>query len=497
MKTFLGIDSGTQSTKVILYDADSKTIVAQSQSPHDRMTDRMGKSEQEASWWVQALRSAMNGISSEVRESVAAIGVSGQQHGFVPLDRDAAVLTPVKLWNDTTTAAECDEITKAFGGVEKLLNNVGNLILPGYTASKILWLKKHRPEKYEEMSTILLPHDYLNTYLTDQTTMEFGDASGTGFLNIRKREWDESLLHAMDPDRDLMTCLPDLIDPVEPAGHLTEHAAEELGLKPGIVISPGGGDNMMGAIGTGTNTDGSFTMSLGTSGTLYGYSDRPVIDPKGNLAAFCSSTGGWLPLLCTMNCTVATEHIRSLFQIDLEQMEILVNESEAGAAGIVTLPFFGGERIPNLPRAKASFMGLDTSNFGVANLLRSAMESALFGLKLGLESFTSLGFRVKEIKLIGGGSRSKAWRQMAANILNLPMVIPTCNEAAALGAALQALWVHANHVGNKMGINAIISEHVAFDHEKREEPEPEEVDHYESGYDLYRRYLESVTPLYK
>lgn len=497
MATFLGIDCGTQSTKIIIYDPLRKKIVAQAQAPHQIISDGTGKNEQEASWWVEALQAAMHDIPKGVRQSVTAVGVSGQQHGFVALDRDGAVLTPVKLWCDTTTAPECGQITAAYGGEEKLLQEVGNLMLPGYTASKILWFKDHHPDKYERLATILLPHDYLNFYLTGKYSMEYGDASGTGLLNIRTRQWDKDLLHLLDPNRDLLACLPGIIAAGQPAGFLTSRAAGELGLQPEILVSAGGGDNMMGAIGTGTNTNGSMTMSLGTSGTLYGYSDQPIIDPQGNLAAFCSSTGGWLPLLCTMNCTVATEQLRSLFGLDLGQMETAAAAAQPGAGGIITLPFFNGERVPNLPGAKASFMGLDTTNFSVGNLLRSAMESALFGLKLGLESFTSLGFKPKEIKLIGGGAKSELWRQMAADIFDLPIRSPLHVETAAFGAAIQAYWSFLNRRGEQTDLNAILSDHVVFDDHKRHEPEAEQVEAYHAIYTQYQKVLNTVSPLLK
>ena len=497
MKIFLGIDSGTQSTKVMFYNPDSKKIVAQSSSPHKLISDSTGKSEQEASWWIEALKSAMHRIPADIRKSVVAVGVSGQQHGFVPVDKSGKVLSPVKLWNDTTTVSECHQITEVYGGEKTLLRNVGNLILPGYTASKILYFKKHHPELYRQMSTILLPHDYLNYYLTGNYTMECGDASGTGLLNIRTRQWDENLVRIVDSDRDLLSCLPGLIHSVESSGFIRKEAAKELGLEAGIVVSSGGGDNMMGAIGTGTNIKGSLTVSLGTSGTLYGFSDTPIIDPEGNLAAFCSSTGGWLPLLCTMNCTVATEQIRALFKLNLNQIENSVEGSKPGAGGIITLPFFCGERIPNLPHGKACLMGIDMTNLTPGNLFRSAMESALFGLKLGLESFTSLGFEAKEIKLIGGGAKSEVWRQMAANIFNLPIVSPMVDEAAAFGAALQALWCFLNLGRDEVDLNTILSEHVVFDQDKRQTPEVVEVEHYSEVYDHYRNYLDTVSPLFR
>ncbi|MDD3366669.1 MAG: FGGY family carbohydrate kinase, partial [Sphaerochaetaceae bacterium] len=249
----------------------------------------------------------------QIRAQISAVGVSGQQHGFVPIDASGKVLHRVKLWNDTSTTAECDLITACAGGNESLLAQEGNLILPGYTAPKILWFKRHHSKAYAQMAHILLPHDYINYWLTGNVVMEYGDASGTGLLDIRSRTWSKRLLECIDDTRDLSATLPNLIEAHMPAGSVQASAAQALGIPMDIPVASGGGDNMMGAIGTGTVSDGTLTMSLGTSGTLFGASDKPIIDHQGLLAAFCSSSGNWLPLLCTMNCTVASEVTRQLF----------------------------------------------------------------------------------------------------------------------------------------------------------------------------------------
>ena len=260
------------------------------------------------------------------------MGISGQQHGFVPLSRAGEVLAPVKLWCDTSTGAECAEIMERFGGIDACIEQVGNPILPGYTASKVAWFKKNQPALYAQLDCILLPHDYLNFYLTGERCMEAGEASGTGFLDIRTRAWSDNMLRAIDPDRDLSGCLPEVRLDTGFIGQLLPDRAATHGLPEGLPVSTGGGDNMMGAIGTGNVGPGVVTMSLGTSGTVYAYSDEPVIEPAGNIAAFCSSTGGWLPLMCTMNCTVTTELIRDLLHTDIGDFDKLVERAPRGAA---------------------------------------------------------------------------------------------------------------------------------------------------------------------
>jgi xylulokinase len=457
-----------------------------------------GTREQEAKWWITALISSMKRIPVAMKKSICGIGVSGQQHGFTPVDADGNALRPVKLWCDTSTQLECDELMSAYGGAKALIKKVGNPILPGYTASKILWLKKNHPGLYGRMARILLPHDYLNFWLTGKYTMEWGDASGTGLLNIRTRDWDARLLNAIDGKRDLKSCLPPLVAPHEWAGSLQASAARALGLPTGVPVSAGGGDNMMGAIGTGTNRDGSLTLSLGTSGTLYGYASKPIIDPEGNLAAFCSSTGGWLPLLCTMNCTVATEQWRGFLGKSIPDLEKLAARAPVGSQGVVTLPFFNGERTPNLPRGRAGIIGLTLGNLNDSNLLRSAMESAVFGLKLGLESFSSLGFKAREITIIGGGSKSRLWRQMTADAFGLPVVAPVEEEAAAFGAALQAVWASQSAgKSNPELLERLLRDHVRMHRAAACSPNVKDRQAQESAYRAYREYVDAVTPLFR
>ncbi len=496
METVLGIDMGTQSIKFLVYDYKQKKTVAVTQQKLDIISDSDGTSEQKAEWWIEAAVKCAQGISPDILKSVKAVGVSGQQHGFVPLDSEGKNVYNVKLWNDVSTAAECDEITAAFGGEEKLISDAGNKILPGYTAPKVLWLKKNRPDAYKKLSHILLPHDYMNYYLTGEYSAEYGDASGTAFLDVRKRCWSEAVLNALDPDRSLLECLPELREASASAGTVTARAAAAFGIPAGIPVSTGGGDNMMGAVGTGTVHEGVMTMSLGTSGTIYVYGDSPLIDPEGNLAAFCSSTGGWLPLLCTMNCTVATEKIRSLFDMEHEALTRLAAETAPGSNGVIVLPYFSGERTPSLPNGRGVITGLSMNNVNQSNITRAAMESAVFGLKLGYESLQALGVSTQEVRLIGGGSKNPVWRQIAADVLNAEVVTPVNEEAAAFGAALQALWMlEAGGAGT--GIKEITDEHIRLDEENTVIPEASAVKEYESVYREYKSYLELLKPKFE
>jgi len=492
MRLVLGIDNGTQSTKTMVYDADTREVVALASAKHELIAEDDGTREQKTEWWIAALQSCLEQVDPAIRAAVEAVGVSGQQHGFVAVDDGGEPLYKVKLWCDTSTAAECDELTSAYGGPDKLLGEAGNLIAPGYTASKILWLKNTYGDLYDRMRWVLLPHDYLNYWLTGEAVMEYGDASGTGLLDVRRRVWQEDLIRAVDPG--LLDRLPPLIEPDARAGRLSARASKLTGLKEGIPVSCGGGDNMMGALGTGTVADGVITMSMGTSGTLYGYSAKPIVDPEGVLAAFCSSTGGWLPLLCTMNCTVATELTRDLFDLSVKDVDAAGARAPAGAEGVTLLPFFNGERVPNLPRGKASIMGLNATNYTRENIARASLESAVFGMKIGLDRFRELGFDAREIRMIGGGAKSPIWRQMAADVLGVPVLIPRQAEAAALGAALQALWMLDG--GGQDRLDSIVEDHVGLDPRASCEPDESLGGAYDEAYGRYRSWLEVLAPMY-
>jgi len=492
MTTVLGIDLGTQHLKAVVYDAEARQIRASVTSPLALCRRDDGTAEQPAHWWIEALTDALSQIDRKIKMDVAAIGVSGQQHGFVPINKGGEVLVPVKLWCDTSTEPECAEIMAAAGGAKKCIASAGNPILPGYTASKVLWLKKQHRTLYDEMDCILLPHDYLNFYLTGERCMEVGDASGTGFLNVRERSWSKDLLAATDPERDLTECLPTLRLTNDAIGALRPRIAAMLGLPAGVPVSIGGGDNMMGAIGTGNVAEGRLTMSLGTSGTVYAFSEKPAIDPNGQIAAFCSSNGGWLPLMCTMNCTVSTEFARKVFAADIDDFERHVARAPRGSGGILTLPFFNGERTPNLPRGKGCLMGMDTQNATPENIMRSAMEGATFALKFGIDELRKLGVEATEIVLTGGGANSPTWRQLVADVCASRVAVLEQEEGAAFGAAMQALGLLCGEA-----VENFVPDHIAEKPELGCEPDTNAVNFYEDAFQSYQSAVDTISPLFQ
>jgi xylulokinase len=493
MRTVCGIDLGTQSCKIVVYDYEKKSIVAQSQAPVDIIAQNDGTREQKAEWYDAVIKTCFDKIDKKVKKNIAAIGVSGQQHGFVPLDEKGKPVYNIKLWCDTSTITECEELTKAAGGEKRLIEKAGLPMRPGYTAPKVLWLKKHKSSAFAKLRHILLPHNYINFLLTGEYWAEYGDASGTALFDVRGRKWSSEICRLISPE--VEKYLPPLTTSEKTAGKVNKAAADLYGLNEGTIVSSGGGDNMMGAIGTGAVKDGFLTMSLGTSGTLFGFSNAPVIDPTGNLAAFCSSCGGWLPLLCTMNCTVASEEMRRLMGFDVKTLDAEGEKAPIGADGIVILPFFNGERTPNLPNGRASINGITAANFKKENLARAALESAIFGMRIGLDGFKSLGFKPKEIRLTGGGSKSKLWQSIATNVMDLPIRIPTGSEAAAMGGAIQALWCLESSEGKKTSIEDLADKHVALGATIK--PDRKSVASYNEAYAIYSKYLGALSPLYK
>ncbi len=479
---YLGVDCGTQSLKVLAWDPErgAAASVARSYGLIEGLPP--GHKEQHPSEWIRALEACLDELRTQVPlGEVRAIGVSGQQHGLVVLDAADEVVRPAKLWNDTSTQSQCDEIVAGTGGADAYRAEIGNSLPPGFTASKVLWIKRNEPENYTRIRTFFLPHDYLNFHLTGEKTAEPGDASGTGYFRVRGRVWSRTVLAAMDPDRDLGECLPRLIRSDETAGVLRRSLAERWGFSAGVKISSGGGDNMMGAIGSGNVQPGLVTVSLGTSGTLYGYSATPVVDPGGEIAAFCDSTGGWLPLGCTMNVTVATEMVRrQLMGLDHAGFAEAAASVAPGSDGLVLIPYLEGERMPPVPEGTGVLLGLRPATADPAHFARASMEGVTLGLRYGLERMRSLGIETSELRLIGGGARSPLWRQMVADIFNLPLVCPESEEGPALGAALQALWADAGG-----GVRDLVAGQVRLNESSRHEPAAPEVEAYHRLYRLY------------
>lgn len=423
MTLVAGIDSSTQSCKVVVCDADTGAVVRQARAPHPDTT------EVDPQLWWQAWSEA----SSDLLDGVKALAVAGQQHGMVALDEAGEVVRPALLWNDTRSAQAANDLVAELGGPDAWAKAVGSVPVASFTVTKLRWLASHEPALAARVASVLLPHDWLTWRLLggsgSQPVTDRGDASGTGYWSPSTGEYRADLLR-LAFGREL--ALPRVAGPSEPIG-------ETPG---GALIGPGTGDNMGAALGLGVR-DGDVVVSLGTSGTVFAVHDVAVADPSGAVAGFADATGRYLPLVCTLNAARVLSAAASMLGADLASLDRLALAGEPGAGGLVLLPYLDGERTPNLPDAAGSLHGLRRGNMTPENLARAAVEGMLCGLADGLDALRNLGVRVRRVLLVGGGARSNAVRTVAPTVLGAPVTAPTSGEYVALGAARQAAWVLA------------------------------------------------------
>jgi xylulokinase len=494
-EVFLGIDCGTQSTKAVLYHPSSRSIKARAAAAYDLdpcdTSKYVGRAEQHPHKWIRALHLCLKELSPMIQQEgyeICGVGVSGQQHGMVPLDENFQVIRSAKLWCDIEAASEAKEFSEKATKVMQGVVGPGCTwsIPPGFTAPKVLWMKKNEPELFEKVKWLILPHDYINLCLSTGLgydmkleecesedalksfmpsvshidtasvipTTDAGDASGTGLLHPQKPEYVQELAKIIDDNFE--SCLPKILSPNAISGYLSSHWKEIMGMniedeKP-IPISVGTGDNMASAMGCKCTESGSAVLSLGTSGTIFGVSETPVTTGT-PVAHFNDATGRHLPLVCVMSCTgvlnSVLEHWCSTPNAKLSHSEAtkLAEDVPPGCHGLTFLPYLGGERTPDWPHAFGALLGVSPQNMdcmaggkpGV--MYRCALESITYLMADALEQMRKScgqGFQPKLVFVVGGGSKNKFWRQMLANVLGVELTFPTEPESAALGAAFQA-----------------------------------------------------------
>ncbi|HEY0263096.1 MAG TPA: xylulokinase [Granulicella sp.] len=491
---YLGIDCGTQGTKALLVD-DQGVAIGRGYAPHALIERATGAREQDPQWWLDAVRdSVRQAVAGHDHDgsTVLALGVSGQQHGLVVLDEEYRVIRPAKLWNDTETTPQNEELIRRFGGKEIFFERFGIVPLTGYTVSKLLWLKEQEPENFERIRHILLPHEYINFWLTGEICAEYGDASGTGYFDVRTRSWIKEVLDEIDGGTGLLfKALPRLIHAEEMVGPVRAEIAAQLGVTSSCLVSSGGGDNMMGAIGTGNVAEGVVTLSLGTSGTVFSFRNQTAVDPSGNIAPFCSSSGGWLPLVCTMNVTNVVTQTVQLLGSEIKEIDPALQGTEPGAGGITFIPFLNGERTPDLPQAHGTLLGISSSNFTHNNLIRATVEGVTFGLLNGLKRILEQE-RPTRILVIGGGARSAQWRQLIADATGIAVEVPLEQEAGCLGACIQAKYAYLHTSGKPESFESLTSACFRIDETKAAAPCPDKLASYEAAHALYEAHLKNL-----
>ncbi|MGE5549456.1 MAG: xylulokinase [Bacteroidota bacterium] len=501
MKYLLGIDIGTSGTKVILVSPEGR-VAGSSLAEYGLSLPRPGWAEQDPStWWdatIAATRRAMAQAKAEPAEIVG-VGLSGQMHGSVFLDRHGEVIRPALLWCDQRTADQCREITEIIGA-ERLLALVANPALTGFTAPKVLWLREHEPENYGRVTRILLPKDYIRYRLTGVFATEVSDASGTLFLDVEHRCWSEEVLGALRVPRAWM---PDCHESPEVSGYLAAEAAAALGLLAGTPVVGGGGDNAAGAVGNGIVKPGVISVSIGTSGVIFAHTDAPVRDPAGRLHTFCHAVPGkWHVMGVTLAAggslrwfrdTLAASEVAEAQRQGRDPYELIAAAAAdvpPGCEGLVFLPYLAGERAPYPdPYARGVFFGL-TLGHTRAHMARAVMEGVAYSLNDCLELMRALEVPVAEIRATGGGARSKLWREMQADLYGAEMVTINASEGPAFGAALLA--------GVGAGVYASVEEASAKTVSRVEstKPDRERGERYRRQYGIYRKLYPVLAPLF-
>ncbi|MGA3149639.1 MAG: xylulokinase [Acidimicrobiales bacterium] len=426
MPLVVGVDSSTTSCKVHVRDADSGALVASGRAPHPPTTPP--RSEQDPHAWEVAFSraGAMAGMN-DIRPG--AISFAAQQHGAVILDGHGDVVRPAKLWNDTESAADARELLEELpGGAGAWADACGSVPLASFTISKLRWLRRCEPESFRRMRSVLLPHDWLTFRLTGELTTDRGDASGTGYWSPAEGRYRSDLLKLVDDEVDWDAVLPVVLGPRATAGKWGDT---------GATVGPGTGDNMASALGLGLRP-GDLSLSFGTSAVACTVADGPRADASGTVAGFADATGRFLPLVCTLNATKVTDSVARLLGVTLEEFDALALSAPAGAGGLVLVPHFDGERTPNRPGATGTLVGI-TNDVSAANLARAAVEGVVCNLLGGVDALVT-GDRAsgRRVFLIGGGARSAAYRQIAADLLGAPVIVPSEPDLVASGAAVQA-----------------------------------------------------------
>ncbi|MEO6578411.1 MAG: xylulokinase [Candidatus Limnocylindria bacterium] len=440
MPHVLGIDVSTTATKAVLIDEGGHVAGIGSASYRYEVPRPRWSEQDPRLWWdgtVAAVRSVL-ATSGVAAGEVAAVGLAGQMHGAVLLDGSDRPLRPAILWNDQRTAAECDEIRELVGA-SRLIEITGNDALTGFTAPKLLWVRRHEPETWSRVAHVLLPKDYVRLRLTGDNAIDKADASGTLLLDLAARDWSPEVLSALEIDRDL---LPTTWEGPDITGAITAEAAATTGLRAGTPVAAGGGDQAANAVGVGAVAPGTMSLSLGTSGVVFGSMDRPIHEPEGRVHTFCHAVPGrWHMMSVMLSAAGSLRWFRDAVVPDMTFPDLvaLADEVPAGSQGLYFLPYLTGERSPHPdPLARGAFVGLTVAH-DRRHMTRAVLEGVAFGLRDGLDLMVAAGMPVpSQMRASGGGTASRLWCQIMADVLHAEIVTVGTSEGAAYGAGLLA-----------------------------------------------------------
>jgi xylulokinase len=443
MPIVAGVDSSTQSCTVELRDADTGALLARGRRPHPATFPPVSE-QQPADWWTAfsgALHNALTAADLDAR-SIDAISVGAQCHGLVAMGATGEVLRPVKLWNDTTSSPQAAALVERFG-IEWCVRTLGSAPTAAFTITKLAWMAEHEPHLLRQVRSICVPHDWLTFKLTGRHVTDRSDASGTGYFGVQGTWLPELLTEFVSPDLDWSAALPTVLGPSEAAGVVSRSIADELGLRTDVVVGPGAGDQHAGAVGLGL-AEGEVLYSLGTSGVVISVAKHAVVDLSGLVNSVADATGGFLPLVCTLNCTKVTDTFTSLLGVDHDGLAALALAAPMESNRPVLAAYFDGERSPNRPNARGMMANLSNETTR-EQLALAAFEGVLLGLVAGHEVIRQSGAPANgRVVVAGGGAKSLAYRQILADLLDAPVQVLDAPEATARGACVQAAAVLGN-----------------------------------------------------
>ncbi len=489
MNYFIGVDLGTSSLKLLLTDVEGQVINSVTKD-YSVSYPKSGWSEQKAEDWWSALKLGLPELIKDINgEEVAGLGVAGQMHGLVILDKDDNVIRPVILWNDGRTWKETEYLNNVIGK-DVLSENTANIAFAGFTAPKILWVRENEPENFEKINKIMLPKDYLNYLLTGVHACDYSDASGMLLLDVKNKCWSEKMLDICSVKVEQM---PKLFESYEVIGSVLPEIASELGISSKAIVVAGAGDNAAAAIGTATTGEGKCNISLGTSGTIFVSSDKFGVDKFNALHSFAHADGGFHLMGCILSAASCHKWLcdKVLCEKDYALLESEIDTALLGKNELFFLPYLMGERSPvNDTDATGMFIGLrpDTSR---SQMLLAVLEGVSFAIRDNIEIAKSLGINVKESCLCGGGAKSKLWRRILANVLNIKLNIPVAEEGPGYGTAILSMVGAGEYESVSEAAERLveIKEYII--------PEEELVALYEEKYRKFRLIYPTVKELYK
>jgi len=493
MNTYwLGVDIGTGGSRALLLDSSGKEAAAVSVSHQEMAMQQPLWAEQDPGNWADAAFQAIRGALAAAGiggKQIRGVGVSGQMHGLVILDRDHQVIRPSLIWCDQRSQPQVDWINQHLGPA-KMLELTANPVLTGFTLPKLLWVRDHEPQQFARVRHLLLPKDYVRFRLTGELATDVSDASGTALFDVVRRRWSFEAMDGLELDRAI---LPQAYESSEVAGTISGQAAELTGLAAGTPVAGGGGDQAAGAVGNGIVQPGAVSCTLGTSGVVFAHMEEVAYDPQGRVHTFCHAVRNkWHVMGVTQGAGLSLQWFRNQLApgISYDQLLSEAAQSPAGARGLYWIPYLMGERTPHLDAtARGGWIGL-TAKHTRADLIRALIEGVCYSQKDGLDLVTAMGVKAASVRASGGGARSRVWRQILADVLGTPVTTLTSQEGSALGAAILAMVATGEYCSVPEACGAIVRDQDSV------EPRCEEAKIYAAGHAVYRSIYPALKPLF-